>query len=154
MSFVRKALSIPLVLLLGLSAAQGCSPSQERERVRDIKEAFLDLVEGRDDGAALLRYLPEEIGGFELSMEGGKYRASPRTLDDVELIFEDFARQFQGDALDILQANETLGLEQGALTWTIKVVDGSLERVLPVRVTIARGGDDGSWVVREIDVFD
>ncbi|MFH0911370.1 MAG: hypothetical protein V1918_07710 [Planctomycetota bacterium] len=112
----------------------------------------MDLIEGRDEDA-LLRYLPDDITGFEMTMEGGRYQVSPQCLDDVEAAFEDFSRELRGDSIEVLQSNETVNLGTATLTWTVKVVDGSMERIMPLKVVLSRSGSDDRWVVTRIELF-
>jgi len=147
-----KYLSVIFVLSLvsGL-IIYACSNDDSKAVVNDFKDSFMDFIEGRDENA-LLKFVPEEFSDFEISMDSGKTRYVPESLDDLEAIFEEIAYEFEGDSVTVLQSNETSSNESIVLTYTIKVVDGCMERTVPVKVELTRNEAGDGWVMTAMDV--
>jgi hypothetical protein len=98
--------------------------------------------------------VPPELTDFDISMDSGKTRMSPGSLDDLESIFEDVAYELSGDSVEVVQSNETQMGDGVVLTYTLKVVDGSLERTIPVKVSIKRDAEGGQdWVLSSLEVY-
>jgi hypothetical protein len=130
-----------------------CSNDEGRAALREFKDSFQDFIEGRDENA-LLPYVPPDLADFEIAMDSGKSRFAPESLDDLESIFEDVAYELSGDSVEVVQSNETVMGDSVVLTYTLKVVDGSLERTIPVKVSLARDGEDGqAWVLSSLEVY-
>jgi hypothetical protein len=144
--------------VMALTLASGiiiyaCSNDEGRAALREFKDSFQDFIEGRDENA-LLPYVPPELTDFDISMDSGKTRMSPGSLDDLESIFEDVAYELSGDSVEVVQSNETQMGDGVVLTYTLKVVDGSLERTIPVKVSIKRDAEGGQdWVLSSLEVY-
>jgi len=145
-------------VIMTLAMASGiiiyaCSNDEGRAALREFKDSFQDFIEGRDENA-LLQYVPPELGDFEVAMDSGKTRLSPESLDDLESIFEDVAYEFSGDSIDVVQSNETHMGDSVVLTYTLKVMDGSLERTIPVKIELQRDDESGqNWVLSSLEVY-
>jgi hypothetical protein len=129
-----------------------CANDEGRGRIREFKESFLDFVEGRDD-VALLKYVPSDVTNLKVTMDSGRTVFVPQSLDDVESIFEDAAEQLSGDDVSVIQSNETESAESVALTFTMRIVDGSMERTLPVRAALEKDEASGKWVMVALDLY-
>ena len=129
-----------------------CSGFQDRETIGEFKEALMDLIEGRDVHA-LLKYVPDDMSEFEVSMDSGKSRYNPESLDDLEILFEDVAAEFEGDSLDLLQSNENHSDNSIVFTYTVKVTDGAMERTLPLRVVFLKNEEQETWNIVNLDLY-
>ena len=129
-----------------------CSNDDGKGRVKEFKESFTDFVEGRDD-TALLKYVPADVGSLQVTMDSGRTDLVPQSLDDVESIFADIAEELQGDEASVVQSNETESADSVVLTYTVKIVDGSMERTLPIRAVMARDEASGKWVMVGLDLY-
>lgn len=130
-----------------------CSNDEGRAALREFKDSFQDFIEGRDENA-LLPYVPGELTEFEIAMDSGKTRFAPESLDDLESIFEDLSYELAGDSIEVVQSNETVTGNVAVLTYTLKVVDGSLERTIPVKIELLRDTEDGQeWVLSFLEVY-
>lgn len=146
---------IPVLFLAAAAAGLSicaCSNDGDKEMIREFKVSFLDFIEGRDE-YALLRYVPDEIGDLGITMYSSKEQFVPGSLDDLEMAFEEVAGEFQGDSVSVLQTNETHSAGAVILTWTVKVVEGCMERTLPVRVDLVKEGEQERWVMVGLALF-
>ena len=129
-----------------------CSGFQDRETIGEFKEALMDYIEGRDVHA-LLKYVPDDMSEFEVSMDSGRSRYNPESLEDLEILFEDIAAEFNGDSLDLLQSNEDHNDNSIVFTYTVKVVDGAMERTLPLRVVFRKNEAEETWSIVHLDLY-
>jgi len=154
---MRRLLAYALAVMT-LATASGiliyaCSNDEGKAALREFKDSFQDFIEGRDENA-LLPYVPAELADFEIAQDSGKTRFSPESLDDLESVFEDLSYELAGDSIEVVQSNETLVGDSVVLTYTLRIVDGSLERTIPVRIELQRdagGGQD--WVLSSLEVY-
>lgn len=152
-----KGLTRCLIILTLSGAASGviiyaCSRDDDKAALGGFRDAFLDFVEGRDENA-LLKYVPDDLGRFEITMDSGKTTMIPESLDDLEAIFEDTAYLFSGDSVSILQSNETLTADGAVMTFTVKVTDGAMVSTIPVKVRLLRDPSGKGWVMRSMELF-
>jgi hypothetical protein len=152
-----KGLARCLVILALAGAAAGvliyaCSRDDDKAALGEFRDSFMDFVEGRDENA-LLKYVPDDLGRFEITMDSGKTQMSPESLDDLETIFEDTAYVFSGDSVTILQSNETLTADGAVMSFTVRVTDGAMVSTIPVKVRLLRDPSGKGWVMRSMELF-
>lgn len=150
--FVYAGAAMTLAMASGI-IIYSCSNDEGKAALREFKDSFQDFIEGRDENA-LLPYVPPELEDFEIVMDSGKTRFTPESLDDLESIFEDLSFEFEGDSIEVVQSNETPMGDFMVLTYTLKVLDGSLERTIPVKIQLLRDAESGrEWVLSSLEVY-
>lgn len=139
-------------LFLSLVTLSSCSNEDDKTKIKDFKNSLIDFVEGRDDGG-LYKYFPENLSNFRITVDSGKRVLVPQSFEELQESVEEISEELSGDITSVIHLNETELAGGVTITLTVKVVDGSMERIVPVKASLIKDSKSGKLVLSSLDLF-
>lgn len=141
-----------LFLCLFLVAFSFCSGIQERDKEKEIKNSFIEFVRSGDENI-IMRYIPDDFEDFRITVEGGSKNLYFQSYDDLEDGIGQFLDEIEGESLKVVQESRVELIDSVVYTFTLKIINDGMERVVPVRVVIDKGNRTSTLAIRGFGVY-
>jgi len=137
-------------LALALSLLPACFGPSDMDRIATVQSDLVLLIEGKDS-TSIIRHCPDDLSSLTITMDSGGYTLKPESLSEIEDALAEFQEAFNAEEIDLTQQNVDLTGDTARVSLTFRISDEGWERMMPVRLDLAREGD--RWVLRGLHLF-